>query len=488
MQLQLQGAQKIQAEDPNQAIKMLVEVTQASKRSDWSELLQESAMLLAKLYIAEEQYRRAANAAEDAVEAGRALKNDELTLVSLQLLQDIYEADGRSRRYDEVNEEYTRLKTALDLENRNEQYSKLEDTYVETTAEMQEIMKDLSEAEIARRLLENTTLNLRNEKLETELELAEEARKVMALNAKNKAQRTRIVQISLVTIFIVLFAAAWIWVVRNKRKQDAQQAFLKQQLLQKDKMATLGEMTAGVAHEIKNPLNFVNNFSEGSIDLVEDLQESLEPHLAKMPAEEKEDVAFLLEELRQNAQDIHKQGKRADSIINGMMNHARGESSESSLQDVNTLLLDSWELAYAGTGVKYPELKVELELLLTKDLPDIRIIPQDMNRAFLNILNNSLEAFSERNIENPKISLNTSESNGQVLICIRDNAGGVPLSIQKKVFNPFFTTKPTGKGNTGLGLSIAHDIVEKGHDGSIELKSDAEQTTEILIRLPLMTR
>lgn len=488
MELQLQGARKIQQVDPDQAVRMLTEIIQASKKADWPNLQYESASLLANIHLAESHHRRAANAAEDALAAAKALQSDAKTLTSLQRLKNIYEQDGRSRRLDEVQEEYTRLKTALDLKTRNQQYSRLENTYVETTAEMKEIMNDLDEAEIARRLLENTALNLRNKNLETELELAEEAKKVMALNAKTKAQQTRLLQISLMTIFIILLAAGWIWVVRNKRKQDAQQAFLKQQLLQKDKMATLGEMTAGVAHEIKNPLNFVNNFAEGSIDLLEDLQETIATQWPKMTSDEKEDISFLLEELRQNAKDIYKQGKRADSIINGMMNHARGESSESSLADVNTLLKDSWEFALAGTALNFPDLEVQFESSLSQNLPKIRVIPQDLNRVFLNVFNNSLEAFAERQSSQPQISVNTSLVDDQIQIKIKDNGGGVPKALQEKVFNPFFTTKPTGKGNTGLGLSIAHDIVEKGHDGTITLQSDEEKWTEILILLPVVKR
>jgi signal transduction histidine kinase len=318
--------------------------------------------------------------------------------------------------------------------------------------------------------------------------LEKEASKVLALDAKNRAQRARLFRISLVTVFIIVLAAVWIWIVRNQRKQDAEQAFLKQQLLQKDKMATLGEMTAGVAHEIKNPLNFVNNFAEGSIDLLDDLQETLHGYLPRIPDDDREDVTFLLKELQQNARDIHEQGKRADAIINGMMNHARGESTESSLANINDLLMDSWELAMAGAGLKYPDLKVNLQKEIATDLPDIRVIPQDLNRVFLNIFNNSLEAFAERHTPNPRVDIQTTSQDSQIRIRIIDNAGGISKEIQDKVFNPFFTTKPTGKGNTGLGLSIVHDIIEKGHDGSISLQSDAAQTTEITIRLPEITR
>lgn len=494
-QLQLRGARQLQEIDPSQAIKMVEEVIRESDRSAWQALLYESATLLAALHFAEEQYRRAARAAGQALEAAKALQDDQKALASLGVLKNIYTADGRSRKLSAVTEQYATLKTALDLEARNEQFSKLEDTYVATASEMETIAERLDKTEIARRLLqeeklrlENTTLNLRNDSIKSALELEKEENKVMALSARTKRQQNLLLTGGLITIFIIILAFVWIWIVREKRKQEAQQALLKQQLLQKDKMAVLGEMTAGIAHEIKNPLNFVNNFAEGSIDLLEELQESLQGQLPKMSPEEKQDLSFLLEELRQNAEDIHKQGRRADDIINGMMNHARGESSESSLVDINTLLLDSWELAYAGAGARYTNIKVEFQKELAENLPAIRVIPQDLNRAFLNIFINSLEAFAERGIARPAIVVQTTTENEVLQISIRDNAGGVSTAIQEKVFNPFFTTKPTGKGNTGLGLSIAHDIIEKGHDGSIELQSDAQQFTEIQIRLPLMTR
>ena len=488
MQLQLQDAKQLQTVDPAKAIRMLSKVAQNSKRSGWSDLRYESSTLLAKLYKVDESYRKAGKAAKDALETAKILKDNNKTLASLENLKGIYEMDGRSRRLNEVNEEYTRLKTAMDLQARNQEYARLENNYAEATAEMQEMMESLTQAEIIQRLLKAEADELAWKNLEAELQLEKEASKVLALNAKNRAQKARLVRISLVTVFGTILAAVWVWIARNKRKQDAVQALLKQQLLQKDKMATLGEMTAGVAHEIKNPLNFVNNFAEGSIDMLEDLQETLQGHLPEIPDDDREDVTFLLGELQQNAKDIFEQGKRADTIINGMMNHARGESTESSLANINDLLLDSWDLARAGASLKYPDLKVKLQKEIATDLPDIRVIPQDLNRVFLNIFNNSLEAFAERDTANPQISIQTAVEDNQVRIRIMDNAGGIPKEIQEKVFNPFFTTKPTGKGNTGLGLSIAHDIIEKGHDGDIRLKSDAEQQTEITIRLPKMTR
>lgn len=240
-QLQLQGVKQLETIDPAQAIRMLSEVAQNSKRSGWSDLSYESSTLLAKLYTADKRYRKAANTAEDALDAAKKLKDDDKTLASLQILKNIYETDGRSRRLSAINEEYTRLKTAMDLETRNQEYARLEDNYAEATDEMENMMKDLTQVEIARRLLEAEKTELARKKLEAELQLEKEAFKVLALDAKNRAQRARLFRISLVTVFIIVLAAVWIWIVRKQRKQDAEQAFLKQQLLQKDKWLLWGK-------------------------------------------------------------------------------------------------------------------------------------------------------------------------------------------------------------------------------------------------------
>jgi signal transduction histidine kinase len=261
------------------------------------------------------------------------------------------------------------------------------------------------------------------------------------------------------------------------------------QLVLQEKMASLGQVTAGIAHEIKNPLNFVNNFAEGSVELADDLIKALKKHKDSPKSADFDNLVELIQELRQNAVDIGDNGKRADSIVRNMMDHARGTKGERRVIDLNTVTLENLHLAYHGFRARFPSFNVELRHRFDGTLP-VEVIPQDLGRVLLNLLSNACYAVYEKqqvagDTYSPTITVSTRPEPEAVEIRIRDNGPGIPAEIRDEIFNPFFTTKPTGEGNTGLGLSIAYEIVTQGHHGTIEVESEPGEFAEFVIRLPI---
>ncbi len=253
------------------------------------------------------------------------------------------------------------------------------------------------------------------------------------------------------------------------------------QLIQSEKMASLGQLTAGIAHEIQNPLNFVNNFSELSVELLDEL--------GSAPEEEQKEIVG---DLKQNLGKIVFHGKRADSIVKGMLQHSRASTAEKQITDINKLVEEFFNLAYHGMRAKDPAFNCTMQKDLAPDVPPIKIIPQDISRVILNIFNNSFYAVDEKKKVSadgnyqPVVSITTKKLNSQVMITVRDNGKGIPEDIRDKIFNPFFTTKPTGMG-TGLGLSISYDIIVKGHGGDLKVQSKPGEFTEFTILLPILT-
>jgi two-component system NtrC family sensor kinase len=254
------------------------------------------------------------------------------------------------------------------------------------------------------------------------------------------------------------------------------------QLIQSEKMASLGELTAGIAHEIQNPLNFVNNFSEVSTELLEELkQEAKEGHT--------EDVIEIADSLTQNLEKITHHGKRADAIVKGMLQHSQTGSGAKELININALADEYMHLAYHGLRAKDKGFNADLVTNYDEHLPKINIIPQDMGRVMLNLFNNAFYAVNQKaktaGVDyKPEVSVTTLNTNGQVIISVKDNGVGIPDTIKDKIMQPFFTTKPTGEG-TGLGLSLTYDMVVKGHGGSITVNTKEGEYTEFMIVLPI---
>ena len=252
------------------------------------------------------------------------------------------------------------------------------------------------------------------------------------------------------------------------------------QLIHAEKMASLGELTAGIAHEIKNPLNFVNNFSEVSNELVDEIKELLQK-------ENNVEGLEIVKDLKQNLEKINQHGKRADSIVKGMLLHSRGTSGEKTLTDINELLDQYVNLAYHGLRAQNKEFNISIEKDYDNSIEKINVVPQDISRVFLNIINNACYAAFEKkkrsgNDFSPTLKVSAKRLNGKVEIRIGDNGNGIPKDILDKIFQPFFTTKPTGEG-TGLGLSLSYDIVTKVHGGELRVETKEGIGTEFIIIL-----
>jgi signal transduction histidine kinase len=257
-------------------------------------------------------------------------------------------------------------------------------------------------------------------------------------------------------------------------------------LVQTEKLASLGQLTAGIAHEIKNPLNFVNNFSALSSELIDELNDVLKP--AVLDDKIREEIDELTHMLKGNLEKVVQHGKRADSIVKNMLLHSREGSGEHRPADINAIVEESLNLAYHGARAEKSGFNITLQRNLDPEAGMIDLYPQEITRVFLNLISNGFYAATKRkeagdeNFE-PVLIATTKSLGNRVEIRIRDNGTGIPLEVKEKMFNPFFTTKPAGEG-TGLGLSMSHDIVVKQHGGKIDVATEPGVFTEFVITLP----
>ena len=277
-------------------------------------------------------------------------------------------------------------------------------------------------------------------------------------------------------------------------RQKAEEAFnelqaAQKQLIQSEKMASLGELTAGIAHEIQNPLNFVNNFSEVNKELIEELKIKNE----KLKIED-EEVSELINDLKENSEKINHHGKRADAIVKGMLQHSRKTSDKKEPTDINALVDEYVRLSYHGLRAKDKSFNATIETNFDESIGKPEVIPQDIGRVLLNLLNNAFYAVNEKKkklgegykpiVQVTTNSLSFGEGRGEVIISVKDNGNGIPQNIVDKIFQPFFTTKPTGSG-TGLGLSLSYDII-KAHGGEIKVQTKEGEGSEFIIQLPVV--
>ncbi len=281
----------------------------------------------------------------------------------------------------------------------------------------------------------------------------------------------------------------------TKQKEELEQAVVdlksaQTQLIHAEKMASLGELTAGIAHEIQNPLNFVNNFSEVNIELAAELREEID----RVNADEqtKNSLLSLANSIIQNQEKINQHGKRADSIVKGMLQHSRTNNGQKEPTDLNVLADEYLRLSYHGLRAKDKLFNAKIVSHLDEKTGIIPLVPQDMGRALLNFFNNAFYAVSEKKKLDipgyePEVTLTVKRLGQNAEIRIRDNGTGIPDSIRDKIFQPFFTTKPTGMG-TGLGLSLSYDIITKLHQGNVICQSREGEGTEFIIRLPIEDR
>lgn len=255
-----------------------------------------------------------------------------------------------------------------------------------------------------------------------------------------------------------------------------------QQLIQSEKMASLGELTAGIAHEIQNPLNFVNNFSDVSTELIDEMNEELKNG-------NYEEATSLAGDIKTNLEKILHHGKRADGIVKGMLQHSRASSGVKELTDINQLAEEYLRLAYHGLRAKDKSFNAKFESTLDSTIPKLTVFPQEIGRVILNIVTNAFYAVNQKkkmsaDTYEPTVTINTQKEGNYIGIYIRDNGSGIPSKIVDKIFQPFFTTKPTGEG-TGLGLSLSYEIITKAHGGELKVNTEEGKGTEFVILLPV---
>jgi two-component system, NtrC family, sensor kinase len=265
------------------------------------------------------------------------------------------------------------------------------------------------------------------------------------------------------------------------------------QLIQSEKMASLGELTAGIAHEIQNPLNFVNNFSEVSAELVDEMKQELAAGSWRSAVSSQQSVIEIMDDIRQNLDKILHHGKRASDIVKGMLQHSRTNTGQKEPTDINALADEYLRLAYHGLRAKDKTFNADFKTDLDESLPRFNVVPQDIGRVLLNLINNAFYAVSNRNLSalsnlagleyKPTVIVTTKKSGSYVEIRVKDNGYGIPANIMDKIFQPFFTTKPTGQG-TGLGLSLSYDII-KAHGGELKVETKENEGTAFIIQIPV---
>ncbi len=467
-----------------------------------------SAYILANFEKKDRNMRAAVRFAETGMAAAKRINDRSAELQGLSLMVDIYRQFNRKNKLAEAQLAYDNLAKSIQLDQASSELNTLQQEYegtenalqrLETTNDLIEQELNLTreeklerEAEVARldrekTMLENNLLQLENESIKQELELSQQRNDLLEVNDQLRRQRFWQILLAAGLVASALIIFLMLRNYRLKRAQAEEKASMQRQMMVQEKMATLGQMTAGIAHEIKNPLNFVNNFAEGSRELATELEESLVEQKERLSNDNYGLMEEIVGDLKQNAADILQHGQRADRIVSSMMAHARGDKGQREVLDINKLLLDNLHLAYHGFRSTHASFNLTIEDDLQADLPSLKAVPQDLGRAFLNIFNNACYALQQQGTTNekPTLSVSTERDGEWVKIGIRDNGPGIPKAVQEEIFHPFFTTKPTGEGNTGLGLSITYDAIVQLHNGTVEVDSQEGQFTEFTIRLPL---
>jgi len=369
------------------------------------------------------------------------------------------------------------------------------DSALKYTAQIVQI-KDSFEAENNRSQLKSIAFKQKME----EKEKADAEQKTRAAYEHQQSRlRNQLIIFSLLAALIVFGIIAVMLYRNNAQKQKANKLLEKQkeqiqdtlgelkstqaQLIQSEKMASLGELTAGIAHEIQNPLNFVNNFSEVNKELIEEVESE---RAKKNGARDEALEAELLRDVKENTEKIIHHGKRADSIVKGMLQHSRASTGKKELTDINALVDESLRLSYHGLRAKDKEFNATINTNFDESIGKINIVPQDISRVMLNLFNNAFYAVHEKKAKlngtyEPAVSVCTKRGDGKIEIQVKDNGSGIPQNITDKIFQPFFTTKPTGQG-TGLGLSLSYDII-KAHGGKIKVESREGEGSDFIIQL-----
>jgi two-component system NtrC family sensor kinase len=339
---------------------------------------------------------------------------------------------------------------------------------------------------------------------ETEKKIQDNESAILVLNAQNDSNKKIKYYLVGIVSLLSLIAIGLFFFYSNKRKTNRQLSLKNEklahaigklqetqsQLIQSEKMASLGELTAGIAHEIQNPLNFVNNFSEVNKELITEMREEITKG-------NYDGVNALAKDIEENEERINHHGKRADAIVKGMLQHSRSSSGQKEPTNINALADEYLRLAYHGLRAKDKSFNATLKTDYDETIGNINIIPQDIGRVILNLITNafyvvdekkkaSLEKASFENLPSlyePTVAVSTKKDGNKILISVKDNGNGIPKKVADKIFQPFFTTKPTGQG-TGLGLSLSYDII-KAHNGELKVNTKEGEFAEFVITLPL---
>ena len=325
----------------------------------------------------------------------------------------------------------------------------------------------------------------------------DEQQRLQQVEAAQAAVRVKFRMYALIIgLAIILFIAIILYrnslqrkkanVLLSKQKEELESTLTKlkttqNQLVQSEKMASLGEMTAGIAHEIQNPLDFVNNFSEVNAELINELKTELE-------AGNKQEVLEIVRDIKENKKKINYHGKRADAIVKSMLQHSRAGSGKKELTDINALADEYVRLSYHGLRAKDKSFNAKFETDFDNSVGQVNVIPQEIGRVLLNLINNAFYAVSEKERQGnggyePTVWISTRRKEDKVEIKVKDNGNGIPHRVLDKIFQPFFTTKPPGQG-TGLGLSLSYDIITKAHGGEFSVETKEGEGTEFTISLP----
>ena len=456
----------------------------------------DSYMDAGKIYLQMGEYNNALKYYESAAMISEESRNKQRHAEALEGIAEVYLFQGKNKEAVMWLQKAEGIAAADDFRVLTSIYQALSNAYVKINDFKRAYESQLRYKEMSDSLFSG----VQNEKI-TSLSKQLEFQNMQALQKASQDQQLAVQQseierqkvvrnFSMAGLFFVIILAL-IFFIRFKEKGKLNVALesmitnlkaTQTQLIQSEKMASLGELTAGIAHEIQNPLNFVNNFSEVSQELIDEMMDEINRG-------DREESLLLASNVKENLEKIQRHGQRADAIVKGMLLHSRTSTGQKEPTDINALCDEYLRLAYHGFRAKDKQFNVEIITKFDKDLPNINVIHQDMGRVFLNIINNGFQAIGEQSKKGiadykPTLEIATKLEGQQIEIFIKDNGPGISDHIQDKIFQPFFTTKPSGQG-TGLGLSLSYDIV-KGHGGELKVESREGEGAEFTINLPIV--
>ncbi|MBK8504694.1 MAG: tetratricopeptide repeat protein [Saprospiraceae bacterium] len=454
----------------------------------------DSYMDAGKIYLQMGEYSNALKYYESAAIISEESRNKQRQAEALEGIAEVLLFQGKNKEALTWLQKAEKIAAADDFRVQTSIYQALSNAYVKINDykrayESQVRYKEMSDSLFSG--VQNEKITSLNKQLEFQnMQALQKASQDQQLAVQqSEIERQKVVRnFSMAGLFFVIILAL-IFFIRFKEKGKLNVALesmitnlkaTQTQLIQSEKMASLGELTAGIAHEIQNPLNFVNNFSEVSQELIDEMTEEINKG-------DREESLLLASNLKDNLEKIQRHGQRADAIVKGMLLHSRTSTGQKESTDINALCDEYLRLAYHGFRAKDKQFNAEIITKLDKDLPNINVIHQDMGRVFLNIINNGFQAVGEQAKKGiadykPTLEIATKLEDQQIKIFIKDNGPGISDHIQNKIFQPFFTTKPSGQG-TGLGLSLSYDIV-KAHGGELKVESEEGSGSKFTVILP----